>query len=83
MQEKVLINQFISAVTEEMVRKVLKERLLREPTVPFVELHELAIRWTELSKNRVRVSNVDGDCVVDFVTLNNKDQSIRGSVTAN
>lgn len=83
MQEKVLINQFISAVTEEMVRKVLKERLLREPTVQFVELHELAIRWTELSKNRVRVSNVDGDCVVDFVTLNNKDQSIRESVTAN
>lgn len=68
MTDKVLISQFTAAVTEEIIRKVLQERLLQEPTSSFFDLRELAMRWNELNKPRSIVNILESDCGLGFVT---------------
>lgn len=59
MSETTLINQLITAVSEDSVRRVLKKRVIQEPEVSFLELRECALRWTDMKKPKNKISQID------------------------
>lgn len=51
----------------------MKEKVLQEPTVNFLNLREYALRWTDMKKPEVRInpfnSGVDSDSVEVIKTM--------------
>lgn len=45
-----LRDQFIEHVLDDMLHRELKRRVIQGPAFSFVDLHAVAIRWTETSK---------------------------------
>ena len=45
-----LRDQFIEHVLDDMLRRELKQRVIQEPTITFVDLRGLALRWAEASR---------------------------------
>lgn len=50
-----LRDQFIEHVLDDMLRRELKQRVLQEPAISFVDLRGIAIRWAETSRQGGRI----------------------------
>lgn len=50
-----LRDQFIEHVLDDMLRRELKQRVIQEPTITFVDLRGIALRWAEASRRGGRV----------------------------
>lgn len=59
----ILRDQFIEHITDDTLRRELKQRVLQTPTISFIDLRAVAIRWAEASrpitKNRPRAYSCD------------------------
>lgn len=69
----ILRDQFIEHISEDTLRRELKQHVLQTPTISFIDLRAVALRWAEASrpstKNRPRAFSCDSQCV-DVVEAN-------------
>lgn len=49
------------AVREQVVRRVLKEKLIQEPETSFLSLRECALRWTHLVDSKTKIAHIDSE----------------------
>lgn len=56
MNAKTLISQLIAAVRKESVRRALKERVLQEPDINFLNKRECALTRTDMKKSEVKIN---------------------------
>ena len=58
-----LRDQFVEHVLDDMLRRELKQHVVQQPSIPFVNLRAIAIRWAETSRQggkiRPRVNSCD------------------------
>lgn len=66
MCEKVLNRQFIKAIRDG--EKDIWEKLLENPDISFIQLHELTMRWIDSGTIRNRVVLVDSEGEHDLDT---------------
>lgn len=57
-----LRDQFIEHVLDDMLRRELKQCVIQEPTITFVDLRGIALRWAEASRQGGRVKPCAYSC---------------------
>lgn len=82
MNKKTLINQLITSVTEENVRRLLKERVLQEPEVKFRELGKCALRWTNMRTTEGKINQLNSKAVLDSGAVTNSDAVVNNGANS-
>lgn len=82
MNKKTLINQLITSVTEENVRRLLKERVLQEPEVKFRELGKCALRWTNMRTTEVKINLLNSEAILASGAVTNSDAVVNNGANS-
>ncbi|CAL9703580.1 unnamed protein product [Knipowitschia caucasica] len=74
--DMILRDQFIEHISDETLRRELKQRIVRTPDIPFIELRAEAIGWTEASRPNSKTRSRAFSCDSHYADVVEADSNV-------